>query len=211
MELQTKKGAKVHEGNTRKCQLFRNHLDRTHGRILAGWNKLQQQFSLCVWLQARDSPNEGMILSRLAGQVQLPDHESSVAKDVEYAIGAHGTIVRSRGNGSLCTALDEMQGEPILSRRDRYGIREVSPTLGLIQFRILVSDNGFLTARKLAGFEICVGTPPLAVIGIVRNIAGDDAHRSHVRTIARENLNGRNHASPGRGGEGQVQDSVLSR
>src|SRR5438477_8597087 len=91
---------------------------------------------------------------------------------------------------------DEMQRHRVFPRSDWDRIGKMPPAFGLIELRIVCAERRFLARAELSTFEIRVRTPPAAVVGIIRNVTGHDAHWPELSTHAGQNLDCGDHGSP---------------
>src|SRR3954470_18857420 len=85
----------------------------------------------------------------------------------------------------------EMQPYGVFAGCNRDGIRKIAPALGLVEFGIVRSAHRRLITGDLAALEIVVGAPPLAVVGVIRALPGQQAHGFHLSSHPRRDLDGR--------------------
>ena len=75
-------------------------------------------------------------------------------------------------------------------RRNGNRIGEISPALGFIKFRIVGSTYQGRVGRQLATLEVVVRAPPVAIVGVIGGLAGQQAHGPDVSPESGQNLDG---------------------
>src|SRR4051794_32327409 len=83
-----------------------------------------------------------------------------------------------------------MEPYRILPGRQGDGGGEIAPAFGLVHFGIVGSGDGPGVGSDLAAFKVVVGTPPLAVVGVIGALAGQQAHGPQLAANAGSDLDG---------------------
>jgi hypothetical protein len=180
-----------------RARSVRHNFDRRYGGITGDWHEFQKQLALGVGFKTFDRADQGPILPGLFDDVEIGQDCLAVAEDVEYptpgscGISARPALADECFRG--CAMFDEMQSYGVLAASNGDRVGEVPPTFGLVELGIFGDGGGFLAGAELSPFEVSVGTPPVTIIGIVRHIAGNDAHRAHLAVDPRQNLDGGKH------------------
>src|ERR1700751_4232630 len=116
----------------------------------------------------------------------------AVTKHAEQAASPSASVGRfliiTIAVGGVETMFDEVEGGGVTTGRNGDGVGKVSPSFSLVHLRIVSIDGRFVGGTQLTAFEIVVRSPPHAVVGVVGNIAGRDAHRPLPSPQARQNL-----------------------
>ena len=127
------------------CSLFpaslRQHFDPRHRRIALHRNKAQQQLPLRIRLQAGELLQSPRPSGRASwGKVEVLQQRVSIAEDIEdmghrdrLSPESDEAWSQSPWRAAKCSS------HGVFARRNRNRIREVSPALGLIEFRIVGS------------------------------------------------------------------------
>src|SRR6516225_168739 len=178
-------------------------------------HKFKQYLALCVWFQIHDFPNQRVVFARLIANIQMVDDSTAVKKNVEDPRLACTRRLR-RTHGGRCrtlgTVLDKMQYDCVFAGRDRDSIREMSPTLSFIELRVVSSRGRLEAAAQLPSLEINVGAPPLAVVGVIGYVPGDNANRAEMPWHCGRNLYSRQHGhAPCGRRKLEVQQAILGR
>src|ERR1700687_4241353 len=190
-------------------ELFRHNFDRRYGRITGHRHELQEKLALRVGLEPSNFFHQRMILSGFFEKIQIGQDCPPVAEYVEHAvfgIPRHRLAVRTL---RARVALAEVQRYRVPARSYGNRIGEVAPAFGLIELWIVGAGRSLLTAANLSAFEINVATPPVAIVGIIGHVAGDNACRTDPPLNSWQNLDrGKHSAAALSGREAEVQLAV---